>query len=305
MPASYPKDQLEFEKWFANEDACLGFLEKLRWPDGFTCSRCSGHEYRRKTRGRIVCKDCSYEGSVFAGTIYQGTHKGLMIWFRAAWWLVNQKYGANALGLKRNLGIGSYETAWAILHKLRLSMVRPGRDRLNGNIEVDEIFVGGANNKQLVGVAAQIDGTRTGRIRLEKIEDRSGPVLQAFVQRHIEPGSTIVTDGLKSYCGVESLGYQHKPMKKPYSWENKGKDADELLPRVHKAASLLKRWIIGTYQGRIETKYLNAYLNEYVFRFNRRTSKSRGLLFHRLIENSVQMAPVTFADLTSSKNHPS
>lgn len=215
----------------------------------------------------------------------------LSTWFEAIWWLTNQKLGVSALGLQRALELKRLSTAWNMLHKLRIAMVRPGQDRLVGDIEVDEIYLGGENNKELVGVAAQIVGEGTGRIRLQKIKDRSGPVLQKFVEQHLAPGSTVVTDGLKSYCGVESLGYKHKPMRKPYFWEEKGGDADELLPRVHRVASLIKRWYYGTYHGRIEPKYLDAYLNEYTFRFNRRTSNSRGLLFYRVLENAVSIGP--------------
>ena len=126
---------------------------------------------------------------------------------------------------------------------------------------------------------------------MQQIENRSGPVLQNFVKRHIAPGSTIITDGLKSYCGVEEAGYKHKPMRKPYFWEEQDPEDDRLLPRVHRVASLSKRWLLGTYQGRVERKYFDAYLNEFTFRFNRRTSKSRGLLFYRLLENAVAVEP--------------
>lgn len=217
------------------------------------------------------------------------------MWFEAIWWLTNQKSGVSALGLQRALEMNRLSTVWNMLHKLRIAMVRPGQDRLSGEIEVDEVYIGGENNKQLIGVAAQIAGKRTGRIRLQKIPDRSGPVLQRFVEQHVTPGSTLVTDGLKSYCGVEERGYVHKPMRKPYFWEEKGGDADELLPRVHRVAALLKRWYYGTYHGRIEPKYLDTYLNEYTFRFNRRTSTSRGLLFYRVLENAVAINPKPYS----------
>ena len=292
----YPGTIGELLKRFPDEASCRDFLEKIRWPAGIQCPRCKSKRlWRRATRPVLKCADCDFQVSILAGTIFQDTKVSLEIWFQAIWWLTNQKTGISAVGLQRAVGIKRHETAWSMLHKLRIAMVRPNQDRLSGEIEVDEVFLGGENNKQLIGVAAQIDGEKTGRIRMEKIADRSGPVLQDFVEKHITPGSTVVTDGLNSYCGVKSRGYIHKPMKKPYYWEAKDGDADELLPRVHRVASLLKRWYYGTYHGRIDPENLDTYLNEFTFRFNRRTSNSRGLLFYRLLENAVAKDPSPYA----------
>ncbi len=260
--------------------------------------------WRRMNRPVLKCADCDCQISLWAGTIFQDTKISLGIWFQAIWWLTNQKTGISAIGLQRAVGMKRHETAWRILHKLRIAMVRPHQDRLSGAIEVDEVFLGGENNKQLIGVAAQIAGKQTGRIRMEKITDRSGPVLQGFVAKYIHPGSTVVTDGLNSYCGVRNQGYIHKPMKKPYSWEEKGGDADELLPRIHRVASLLKRWYYGTYHGRIDPMNLDTYLNEFTFRFNRRTSTSRGLLFYRVLENAVAKDPRPYAPKKMSEDTP-
>lgn len=295
MP-DYPTTLRELHRRFSDEKACRDYLEKIRWPNGTHCPRCKESRlWVRSSRPLLKCAKCGYQISILAGTIFQDTKMPLSIWFEAIWWLTNQKSGVSALGLQRALEMSRHNTAWKMLHKLRIAMVRPDQDRLSGEVEVDEVFIGGENNKQLIGVAAQIDGKKTGRIRLQKISDRSGPVLQKFVEQHITPGSTIVTDGLKSYCGVENLGYIHKPMKKPYFWEEKDGDADELLPRVHRVAALLKRWYYGTYHGRIEPKHLDTYLNEYTFRFNRRTSTSRGLLFYRVLENAVVINPQPYS----------
>jgi len=174
------------------------------------------------SRPVLKCAACDFQISLLAGTIFQDTKISLAIWFQAIWWLTNHKTGISAIGLQRAVGIIRHETAWRILHKLRIAMVRPHQDRLSGEIEVDEVLLGGKTNKQRIGVAAQIDGKKTGGIRMEKITDRSGPVLQGFVAKYIHPGSTVVTDGLNSYCGVTKQGSIHKPMKNPYSWKEKG-----------------------------------------------------------------------------------
>lgn len=218
------------------------------------------------------------------------------------WWVVAQKNDASALGLQRVMGLRSYETAWAWLHKLRRAMVRPGRDQLSGEIEVDETFVGGVEKgggrrhigkKALVAIAAQTDGKAIGRIRMAVVRDSSADSLVPFVQQSIAPGSTVVTDGLPSYLGLGAAGYVHRQR----VIRGSGKEADTLLPRVHRVASLLKRWLIGTHQGRVEREHLPYYLDEFTFRFNRRTSRSRGLLFYRLMEQAVQLKPLRLSDL--------
>jgi len=211
------------------------------------------------------------------------------------WHVSSQKYGANALGLQRILGLGSYHTAWNWLQKLRRAMVRPGRDRLPGTIEVDEIFVGGvhagkrgrgAEGKTLVLVAAQQAEHGIGRIRLRRITDASQAVIETALGEMLEPGSTIKTDGWSGYAGLKALGYKHEVIKAA------GEIGDNRLPLVNRVASLLKRWLLGTHQGAVAVTHLDYYLDEYVFRFNRRTSKSRGLLFLRLIQQAVLVLPV-------------
>jgi len=231
--------------------------------------------------------------------------KPLRLWFRARWHVTNEKSGVSALSLQRALGLGSYEAAWTWLHKLRRVMVRPGRDRLSGAIEVDETVIGGEeagvrgrqpSSKTLVVMAAQVDGRRIGRIRLRRVADASSTSLLAFIHDAIEPGSVVITDGWAGYAGVSASGYHHETK----TLRGRGKDAaSKLLPRVHRVAALLKRWKLGTHQGWLHGEYLGYYLDEFTFRFNHRTSRSRGQLFCRLIQQAVQVEPVTYDDIVS------
>jgi len=275
---------------FPDEESCRAYLVEIRWPAGPVCPRCAGREFCPMSRPLVRCRACNHQLSVLAGTVFQDSKIPLRKWFQAIWWITNQKSGISATGLQRVLDMKRTATAWNILHKIRLAMVRPGQDRLSGEVEVDEFFLGGELNKQLIGIAAEKDGRKTGRIRLGIIPDQTGPTLKDFVKQHVEPKSTVVTDGGGGYQGLHKQGYIHKPMG-PADREGKKKEADELLPRVHRAVALLKRWYYGTYQGRMDLKYLDTYLNEFTFRFNRRNSNSRGLLFYRILENAVQVAP--------------
>lgn len=252
--------------------------------------------------GLFRCTKCKRKVSITAGTIFQDTRKPLCLWFRAIWWVVCQKNGASALGLKRILGLGSYETAWTWLHKLRRSMVRPGRDRLSGRIEVDETYVGGEEEgtrgreiekKALVVIAAQEDGRGIGRIRMQRIPDASANSLESFVGDSIEPGSIVHSDGWNGYARLEGKGYIHEVS----IIANEKESASELLPRVHRIASLLKRWLMGTHQGAVSNEHLDYYLDEFTFRFNRRHSHHRGKLFYRLLQQSVAVSPVPYEDM--------
>lgn len=232
-----------------------------------------------------------------AGTLFAATHKPLRVWFEAVWHVTNQKSGVSALGLQRVLGLGSSRTAWTWLRKLRRAMVRPGRDRLAGVVEVDATFVGGevagprgrgALGKSLVLIAAQLDGRRLGRIRLQRIADAAAQTLQTALGQMVAPGAEIHTDGWRAYSQLTKAGYAHRVIRA---------DTDttvgvNLLPHAHQVASLLKRWLLGTHQGAVTADHLDFYLDEFTFRFNRRTSASRGLLFHRLMQQAVTLAPV-------------
>ena len=309
MEEDYPRSLLEMERRFATEDACREYLTKLRWGQGFLCPACEGKVGWEDRRHRWTCQSCRRQTTVTAGTIFEGTHLPLQLWFRAVWLVTSQKSGASALGVKRVLGLGSYETAWLWLHKLRRAMVRPGRDRLHGTVEVDEAFVGGVSSgtgrdgvgKALVAIAAEQDGKGIGRIRLARVADGSTPSLHGFIQQAIAPGSTVHTDGWAPYQGLEKLGYSHTISR----LKGQGKEAAvELLPRVHRVASLLKRWLLGTHQGAVGPTHLEYYLDEFTFRFNRRRSASRGKLFFRLLEQAVQVKPVTYETVVGNTTNP-
>ena len=300
MPEDYPKTMLELESRFSTEAACRSYLFALRWPAGFACPRCQKTSAWPMANGRWVCAGCRAQISVTTGTVLQDSKLPLTLWFRAMWQLTSQKNGVSALGLQRALGLGSYKTAWTVLHKLRRAMVRPGRDRLHGIVEVDEAYWGGeeadvrgrqTHAKALIVVAAEADGQKIGRIRLRLIADTSRKTLHGFIAEVIEPGSTVQTDGLQSYRELQ--GYVHQRQVQSRQPE----EADHLLPRAHLIISLLKRWLMGTPQGAITHDYLQDYLDEFTFRFNRRASASRGKLFYRLAQQATQIAPTTYDSL--------
>ena len=229
----------------------------------------------------------------------------MRMWFLAMWFVTSQKNGVSALGLQRVLGLGSYETAWTWLHKLRRAMVRPGRDCLFGVVEIDETYVGGPEEeqrgrkietKEIVAVAAEENGRGIGRIRLHRIKDVSAESLLPFVQGVVAPGSVVHTDGWRGYSGLAAAGYKHQ-----VTVISSGSDpAHVAMPRVHNVASLLKRWLLGTHQGGIQPQHLDYYLDEFTFRFNRRKSKARGLLFHRLAQQAVEVGPIPYHYLIGS-----
>lgn len=282
---------LEFESRFRSEDACRDYLGRLRWPSGFICDKCFHRQSWKNQRGLWICGKCRFEHSVTAGTIFHGSHMPLRLWFRAMWQVTNQKSGVSALGLQRSLGIGSYRTAWACLHKLRAAMVRPGREQLSGEVEVDETYIGGhekgkggrhIGKKSLVIIAAEVREKGTGRIRMKRIDSASERNLIGFVQEAVRPGSTVITDGLPVYRQLAGLGYRHEsriPEKRDQS--------SATLPRVHRVASLIKRWLLGTHQGSFSKRLIPGYLDEFAFRFNRRMSPTRGMVFYRLAQQAI------------------
>ena len=298
----FPRDLPEFEARFSTQAACREYLFRLRWPDGFRCPRCAGRKSWPLREVLLQCASCGYQSSVTAGTIFQDTRKPLTLWFRAIWWVTSQKNGASAMGLQRILGLGSYKTAWTWLHKLRRAMVRPGRDRLSGTIEVDETYWGGleegvrgrqTESKALIVVAAQEDGNGIGRIRMRRILDASAESLLPFVEQVIVAGSVVHTDGWLGYLPLEGKGYVHRVT---FLRGNK-KSPSELMSRVHLVVSLLKRWLLGTHQGAVSHEHLDYYLDEFTFRFNRRTSRSRGKLFFRLLQQAVAVEPAPYKSM--------
>lgn len=302
----YPRTLPEFEAWFSSEAACVEYLERIRWPDGFRCPVCGGKSAWRTSRRQSRCSTCQRQTSPTAGTAFEGTRKPLRMWFLAMWYVTSQKHGVSALGLQRVLGLGSYQTAWAWLHKLRRAMVRPGRDRLHGEVEVDETYVGGAESnvvgrktlkKSIVAIAVEVRGRGSGRVRMSRVQDVSAASLLPFVQAAVSPGAVVHTDGWSAYKGIAGRGYDHRPRNISAS----GDPAHVVMPRVHRVAALLDRWWLGTHQGAISPKHLDYYLDEYTFRFNRRRSHAPGMLFYRLLEQSVAVDPVAYRHLVGGK----
>ena len=297
----YPRTYQEFAEWFGDEQACVDYLAGLRWPDGFVCPRCGGGESWRTARRLWMCPLCGLKTSVTAGTIFHRSHTPLSTWFAAVWFVCSQKNGVSALGLQRVLGFGSYETAWAWLHKLRRAMVRPDRDRLAGVVEVDQSFLGGraagqlgaATDKVPVMIAVErVDQRRIGRIRLEVAEAPGTLELVDFACDVVQPGATIRTDGARMFRRLAGLGYTHQPVA-GYN----APDIKAVLPGVHLVSSLLKRWAAGTLHHAISDRHLPYYLDEFTFRFNRRNSRARGMLFYRLLQQAVETDPHPLTEL--------
>ena len=276
----------------------------LRWPEGFVCPECGHRRAWELGDGRYECSECHERTSPTAGTIFDKTRTPLTVWFMACWLFASQKDGISALALKRGLEIGSYQTAWAMLHRLCSVLVRQGRERLRGEVEVDETYIGGEEpglrggrqkgKKVLVGVAVgRREPKGFGRCRMVPIPDASAESLRSFLLENVEPGATVITDGWQSYPPATKDLYVHRPLKGA-----SGQDASKLLPGVHKVSSLAKRWLLGTHQGSIDEAHLADYLDEFVFRFNRRRSRSRGLVFYRVLELAPVHDPVRYRELT-------
>ena len=305
----YPQNWNDFLERFASEESCLAYLEQLRWPGGFVCPRCgSAGEAYYASRTRLMCRTCRHQSSVTAGTIFDKTRTPLRVWLAAAWYLTNQKQGVSALGLQRVLGLGSYQTAWTMLHRFRRAMVRPGREQLKGLVEVDETYLaiterqasismlGRKSNtaKVLIVMAVEILQPKGfGRIRLRRIPKDSAPYVIPFVKDVIEPGAQVRTDGSAAYRSLTELGYIHHRTVMLGSTV----PAHVSMAGVHRVASLVQRWILGTHHGAVQPEHLDAYLDEFVFRFNRRMSRSRGMLFYRLLQQAVLTAPVTYQNV--------
>lgn len=301
----HPKTQIEFEKTFATDEQCLNYLAQLRFENGFSCKKCNCNENWVNNRKILVCKNCRHEISITAGTIFHGAKLPLTILFRALWHLVAQKNGVSAVSVQNILGLNKYETVWQWLHRFRRLMVLPGREKLSGIVEVDETLVGGkktgkrgrgAEGKTLVIIAVELIEKRMGRVRLAIIEKADRICINEFIKNNIEIGSTILTDGWKGYSDLNKMKYKHIIEEKTVKL-----DEENITPNVHKIASLLKRWLLGTHQNFTSPEKLNYYLDEYTFRYNRRKSKSRGYLFYVLLKQAVWHEPVYAKDLVESE----
>src|SRR3954454_15494032 len=305
LPDDLPQDFLEFNARFGTDEQCREYLFRARWPDGFRCDGC-GHDHAYTLRTRLVyeCVACRKQHSLLAGTLFEQTKTALARWFLAIYLVTSSKGGIAATELQRQLGLGSYQTAWTWLHKLRKAMVRPDRQPLAGRVEADETYVGGprpgrrgrgAAGKALVGGAVEASrgearGRRLGRLRLAPLADASAASLEAFLAAHVAKPATVATDGLRGYLALPAAGYDHEPVSSSASWG----DAALRLPGIHLVFGLAKRWLLGTHHGAVSEKHLPAYLDEYVFRFNRRTAKRVSHGFARLIEHAVRIKPSTY-----------
>jgi len=304
----YPNTYRGFVEMFPDNAACAAYLTKLRWPQGFVCPACKTNTIPwQASRGRLACPLCRHLTSVSAGTILDKTRTPLTTWFEAAWHVSTAKNGMSAKTLERTLE-PKYRVAWTMLHRFRVAMVDDNRKQLSGNVEVDEALVGGVKQggkrgrgtvKSIVAIAIEIkEPTGFGRIRMRHIPDASGASLVPFVCDVAAHGSIVHTDGWGGYNGLAAHGFTRNITVQSSS----GDPAHVSMPGVHRVSSLLKRWILGTHQGSVVPEHLQSYLEEFTFRFNRRTSLSRGLVFRRLLERVVVTSPVTEFDLTNGYN---
>ena len=301
MIEDFPANEVEFDRRFHTEKACLDYLFQLRWPEGFSCPHCGHSEYWTSARGLYLCRQCERQQSVTSGTIFHGTRKPLTLWYKALWWFSTRKASVNATALKDLLGLGNYQTAWCWLQKLRTCTVFTDRSKLSGIVEVDEFYLGGvhsgqrgrgAGHKCKVAVAVERQGRKLGRLRLQVIEQCSEQELTSFAKANITLGSHITTDGWFAYRALQNKGYSHKAVV-----QSKAENKESVLPGVNLVTSLFKRVILGTFHGRLDSKYLQRYLDEYVFRFNRRTSRSIGKRFWRIMQQAAHSKPIARKDL--------
>ena len=294
---------MDFQRRFADEEACLEYLAASRWPEGYRCPACGGTRAWVLARRHLwECAACRVQTSVTAGTVMHGTRTPLRLWFWAAYLVATHSPGMSAVQLQRHLGIGRYETAWLILQKLRRAMVAPERERLRGEVEVDETLVGGRHSerrggrqregKALVGIAVEVRGGGSGRLRLLYIADASAATLEAFVTGSVAAGAIVHTDGWKGYNGLSGRGYEHRPIKQ----HRRLPDERKLLPRAHRASSNLKTWLQGTHRG-VSPDHLQVYLDEFVFRHNRRRTPLAA--FQTLLGLAGTHEPSTYREITT------
>src|SRR3954452_3207481 len=306
LPDDLPQDFLEFNARFGTEEQCREYLFRARWPDDFRCDGC-GHDHAYPLRTRLIyeCVACRKQHSLLAGTIFEQTKTGLARWFLAIHLVTSSKGGIAAAEPQRQLGFGSYRTAWSWLHKLREAMVRPDRAPLAGRVEADETYVGGprpgkrgrgAVGKALVVEAGRAEGRRLGRLRLAVVPDASAASLEGFLGAAVATPAAVATDGWGGYAGLPAEGYAHEPIGLGAS----GGDAALRLPGIHLVFGLAERWLLGTHHGAVRPKHLQRYLDEYVFRFNRRTARSISHGFARLVEQAVRTKPATYQAIVAA-----
>jgi len=279
----FPTTLREFQSKFSTEQACQEYLAACRWPDGFLCPRCRGDRAYELTKlRRWQCAVCRHQASLTAGTILHNTKTPLTVWFWAAYLMTTDKRGVSALFFQRQLGLQRYETAWMMLHKFRRAMVNLTREPLRGEVEVDDTWVGGTQagllgsrqlkdrKAALVLVAVEKRGRTTGRARMKVIADFKSATLMGFLKQNVESGSTVHTDGLKSFTGLQHAGFKHVPRIQPRPIELR-RGTKSVVPLADRAIGNLQQWLIGTHHG-VSREQLQVYLDEFVFRHNRRKS---------------------------------
>jgi transposase-like protein len=307
-----PRDLPTFLKRFGTDAKCRAYLVRARWPGGFACTGC-GHDQAWSHKKRLIeeCTACGKQHSILAGTIFEQTKTGLARWFLAIYLVTSSKGGISAMELKRQMGFGSYQTAWSWLHKIRRAMVRPERTPLSAHIEADETYVGGprpgrggrgaAGKTPVAGAVesgrGQARGRRLGRLRLAVVADVSARSLAGFLGQNVARPAIVATDGWSGYAGLAAAGYAHEPLNLAATWG----DAALRLPAIHLVFGLAKRWLLGTHHGAVSKKHLAAYLDEFVFRFNRRTAKSIAHRFARVIQQGVLTPPATYRDIVAGR----
>ncbi len=295
----FPRSLREFQRRFADEEACRLYLAASRWPDGYRCPRCGfGDALELPTRLLWRCKKCDRDTSVTAGTVLHRTHTPLTQWFWAAYLVTTHTPGMSALQLQRQLGIRRYETAWMMLQKLRRAMLRPRREPLRGTVEVDETYIGNQEglrggrelgDRALVVGAVEVRGRASGRVRLQAVPNASGASLTGFVKVNVEFATIVISDGWQGYAPLSGMGYRHRP-----KTQGRPERAEVILPRIHRVFGNLKTWLRGTHHG-VEAKHLQAYLDEFTFRFNRRRTPMAA--FQTLLGLGAQRAPITYNQL--------
>jgi len=307
----FPRSILEFQARFGDEAACLEYLFWCRWPEGFVCPRCKGRKaWPLAGRGRWQCAGCDYQVSLTAGTVLHKTHTGLHLWFWAAYLMTTGTPGISAVQLQRQLGLSRYETAWTMLHKLRRAMVNPERTLLTAEVEIDECEVGGRETgrrggRSLSGKAAEVivgvevRGQGSGRLRMKVIPDASGRTLCAFVTETVEPGAIVHTDGWMGYSALGAEGYDHRPRSQRAA--KRAGETDPVMPRVHRAISNFKSWMRGTHRS-VSNEHLRVYLDEYVFRYNRRNTPMAA--FQTLLGLQTHQEPTTYRQIVQQGPGP-
>ena len=295
----FPRNLPEFEERFATETACLEYLREQRWPDGFRCGHCKNDKGWLNGRGLMECRACHHQTSLTSGTIFHKTRLPIRVWFRAMWLVCTQKTGLSAAGLQRTLGLKSIQTAWVWLHKMRKAMVRLEREPLTGMVQIDDVLLrapDGRGEKAGVRVAIAVEmdpvSEEIGRIRLKEITRSPESGLLFFIRREIARQAILETDDRDLFAHLDHTGGERRVVAHQVP--------GQYLPKVRRVLPLLQRWLLGTHQGRVERKHLQGYLDEFVFRFNRRKSPHVGLLFQRLVSQGLMIQATTYQALTAA-----